>query len=178
MKKFYKYFVIASTLFVPLNLAGQSSDIWDGLWGLGVGPVLYNSSGKSNLGIQVGFIVSNFYFDVSAGGDKGKGQYLDFSSSYTRATDKVSVTSINVGRAFSVSSFTLIPKIGVAIEEDIYEDTLAFYTWFNGESRLQPNLGLNISFAATDNSNIYIGVGTYEKVSMGLSFYYKGTTPH
>ena len=115
--------------------------------------------------------VYGFYLGISSNYATGNGTELDFSSSYTRSTNKQSTSVINLGYFIPLTdNFAVAPIFGIGSSRDIYEDNLGFPTYFYGNSRTYYNLGVKVVMAVTNDIGFMAGVGTFENFQTSLIY--------
>jgi hypothetical protein len=146
---------------------GQKSLLSFGLYGTGFLEETKNAS-KFALGISGSY--GRLYIDVSSNFARGKGEYLNFHSSSTRAASKINVGVGNFGYTFYYKNIRIIPTIGFGWARMIYEDPILFDSYYEGESDIKYNLGLVLAFPVSQYVDITIGGGTYEIFKLGFSF--------
>lgn len=129
-----------------------------------------NKSEYPTIGIGVNLFINKSYIGLSSNFVKGTGTELEFSSSYTYKTNKISSTGIVGGHIFYIenTNWYIIPELGIFIESDIYEDNLAFDSYYSDNYRGKLHGGILIGF---DHNNIgfFFGGGNYELFKIGFT---------
>ena len=117
-------------------------------------------------------LFDRLYFDIATNFVSGKGKYLEFESVFTTATNKYRVFAGNVGIKMQVKRLLIIPHIGIATEQPIFEDPVGFDTHFYGRRKLKRNMGFTLAAPINESTHLNLGAGTYEQLKIGVSFHY------
>lgn len=128
-----------------------------------------DSKKASNLGVGMSISYEKFYLDFAGNFAKGKGQYLDFSTSYSYPADKISFFVFNVGYILNINKIHIIPLIGYGAAADIYEDPVGWDTYYIGRSTIF-NAGIIIGATIKDVIKVYAGTGTFENAKFGIAY--------
>lgn len=129
-----------------------------------------NKSKYPTIGVGVNLFIYNSYIGLSSNFAKGIGTELEFNSSYTYKTNKISSTGIIGGHIFYIknTNWYVIPELGIFIESDIYEDTLLFNSYYNDNYRGKLHGGILIGFDY-NNVGFFFGGGNYELFKIGIT---------
>ena len=152
------------TLILPLTVFSQAN-IFFGISSF--------DTEYSNIGFNVGATLNHFYFDLAANAASGKGEPLAFQSSSSYQVEKTSILVFNIGYAIFLDNkemFRLIPFVGWARTADIFQDPIAFDTYFLANAKSQVNLGITVQFISDSKFGFQLGIGTFEKVKGSLVF--------
>lgn len=130
------------------------------------------SKTSSNMSLEMSAILLGLYLDASSNLARGEGSPLDYSSNQTYSTDKVAISSFNIGYTIPVSkkkSLYLTPFAGLIITYDIYEDfvtPVTHYrvkdkTFFNAGGLLMINMGemFHFQFGTSLKQYVKFGIG-------------------
>lgn len=137
----------------------------------GIGVSFFNEDVKqasNNTGVNMSLSLFNFHFDFAANMVTGKGTELDFQSNQTTKSDKKSIAVFNFGYSIDVKKFSFIPVLGYAYTEDIYEDPIAFDTFYYANHQGEINFGGRIGVDLYKGAGIMVGVGTIEKLNFSV----------
>lgn len=137
----------------------------------GIGVSFFNEDVKqasNNTGVNMSLSLYNFHFDFAGNMVTGKGTELDFQSNQTTKSDKKSIAVFNFGYSIDVKKFSFIPVLGYAYTEDIYEDPIAFDTFYYANHQSEINLGGRIGVDLYKGAGIMVGVGTFEKLNFSV----------
>ncbi|NCU32527.1 MAG: hypothetical protein EOM23_06265, partial [Candidatus Moranbacteria bacterium] len=95
MKKLFLLFVVVhlTQLIIAQDVKKKQEPI--SFMGLGLASFSQDTKESSNLALNLGFGIYNVYFDFSSNLSTGKGEELDFSSSYTTKSNKLQVSVFN-----------------------------------------------------------------------------------
>jgi hypothetical protein len=148
----------------------QRLDVFD--MSLGVTVFSLDTKSSSNVGVNMGITIDNFYCDLSGNMSTGKGEYLDFSSSNTYSANKSNVSIFNVGYNIFIlqsKNWSITPIIGLGWISDIYQDPIGWETYFYGDTETYFNFGF-ISKIYIDKVGVFAGMGILEKFKFGLSY--------
>lgn len=166
MTKFSFIVVLFTTLFCSEIVKAQN------VFNTGVYCTKYNTDTKnaSNFGVGFSFNVFGVHIDFSSNYAKGKGEFLDYSSSYTTRANKKNVQVFNVGYSFSYKKFKITPIIGIGYISNIYEDPVLFDSYYLGDKITKYNYGLILSYSVSKYLDISLGGGAFELAKVGLNF--------
>ncbi len=129
-----------------------------------------DTKSSSSTALSFGVSLNRLHFETSINGASGFGRYLDYTTSETYMTDKVNVMVFNFGYVIMPSDkFSIIPILGWGMSANIYQDTVAFDTYYNGDRKDYVNIGV-IGKYYFGNFGIYGGVGTFERFKVGVSY--------
>ena len=130
---------------------------------IGGGISYFNEDVKesSKMALNFSICTMNFYLDFASNLAKGKGTELDFQSSETRISNKMQLNVFNLGYAIRLNKVSIFPVIGYGWTRSIYEDPIAFDTYYYGEAEGKFNFGIKSSFNLFGNGGLIIGVGTF-----------------
>lgn len=148
------------------------SQLYSATGGCGVSVFGIDTKKASNVGVNMSMSLNKIYCDFSFNGASGKGEQLDFSSSYTKPADKVNVGVFNVGYIISIKKIkklSLIPVIGWGYSNDIFEDPIGWDTYYYGPVTSHFNIGAVGNVQLGKWVGLYVGCGTYEKFKAGIS---------
>lgn len=124
----------------------------------------------SNLGIGISLSLKKFYLDFAGNFASGKGEYLDFSSSYSYPADKISLIVFNLGYIVNIKNFDIIPQLGLGYANEIYQDPVGWNTYYLKRSSGILNAGVLVSAKVHNNWRIYGGIGTFENAKLGIAY--------
>lgn len=137
---------------------------------IGLSHYSIDTKSSRNNSFSFGASLNRFYFDMSTNSVSGYGSYLDYSSSETYITDKVNAMVFNLGYVIMPSDkFSVVPMLGWGLSSNIYQDPIAFDTYFQGDQKSYVNIAVIGKFYI-NNFGIYAGVGTFERFKVGLSY--------
>jgi hypothetical protein len=168
MKKLFLLFVVVqlTQMIIAQDVKKKQEPIL--FFGLGLASFSEDTKESSNLALNMGFAIYNFYFDFSSNLSTGKGEELDFTSSYTIKSNKLQVSVFNLGYAIRINKVSIIPLLGYGWTRGIYEDSLAFDTYYFGESKGDINIGAMGVFDLAGKGGLYAGLGTFENFKIGI----------
>lgn len=137
-----------------------------------MGVAVFNTESfeSSNVGISLSMELANFYLGYSTNFAAGKGEELDYSSSQTNKTDKLRIYEINIGYTISLKKFSITPLLGFNTESKIYEDPIAFDSYYYGDKERNFSIGVTGSYYFSDHFSVYLGTGTYQIFKTGLRY--------
>jgi len=137
---------------------------------IGAGVSFFNEDVKesSNTAFHFDFCFYNFYFDFASNLASGKGTELDYQSSQTSKLNKMQINIINVGYAVRLNKLSLFPIVGYGWTMDIYEDPIAFDTYYYDNPIGKFNLGAKAAYLLSENVGLLAGFGTYEKFNIAI----------
>jgi hypothetical protein len=152
-------------VFVFLN-----SGLSYGQFDVSIGGSMYNSD-VSMVGINFGMSYDHFYFDLSSNMAVGKGEELDFSSSYSYSTDKAWIGLMNIGYNIYINNkWFITPIIGYGQSKYIYQDPIGWDTYYYGDANHHFNIGISTKFFIDDNIGLMIGGGSFERFKAALCY--------
>lgn len=135
---------------------------------------------SSSSGLFIGIDIYNFYIEVSSNFAAGKGEYLNYESSKTYNAEKRVWYITNIGFDILIhelqnkrANFFLRPKVGYVEIDNIFNDPVAFDTYFNSEYERGFNLGLDSIFQIPENNLLVLigaGFGSFEYLNIGVGF--------
>lgn len=161
-------------LFIALvfYFGNSYSQNYNSFFTIGAGVSYFDKDVKesSNLGVNFSLSIGKVYFDVASNFSTGQGEELDFSSSETYKTDKISLGVVNVGYIINLKKFSVIPVLGYGWSTEIFEDPIAFDTYFYGDNEAHFNTGIKGSYLIGNNMAVNLGVGLFERFSGGISY--------
>lgn len=162
-----KKYLILIFIMVLLSVKVQGQNIFS----IGAYGTVFNQDTKnaSRIGIGSSFTLFNIYIDFSSNLAKGKGEYLNYSSSYTTSANKKAVSVFNVGYVFSFKKLKAIPLVGVGYVSNIYEDPLLFDSYYLGDKFAKLNVGFVLAYPILDFIDVTVGGGIFEMAKIGLS---------
>lgn len=137
--------------------------------GFGMSSFDINTKRSSSNGLSFTGSIDRFYIDFSGNMASGKGEYLEFQSSKSYSANKISVGVINLGYIIPIKITYFAPVIGYGWSHEIYEDPIAFPTYFYGDKNTYINVGVIGGIIIDDNLGLNFGLGTYEKLKIGIS---------
>lgn len=163
-------FIVVLALTAQIAIAQAQKTAQEPITFINFGVSVYgvDANESSSAGIGFGMAFENVYFDISSNLSTGKGEELEFSSSYTKKSNKLQVNLINFGYAIRMNKTSIIPLVGYGWTREIYEDDLAFDTYYFGKSEGSFNLGVMGVFDLFDNGGLYVGAGIYENFKAGI----------
>jgi hypothetical protein len=157
-------------LLSTLSFSQNTKPIWFGA----VGISNYNTDAKksSNTGFGFSMTMWNVYVEINSNWSFGSGNYLDFQSSQSYNTGKLSIMTINGGYSFNAleDKIILTPMIGYSSTTEIWEDPIGATTNFNGPSKSYVNLGGIVQGKVSKVVYPYVGYGTFDGLKFGVSF--------
>jgi len=161
--------IVAMCLMLSVAQSQNSNEykgILDTNTGTGIGISFFN---EGSIGLYVDFFISNIYFNISSNFNKGNGDYLVFHSSHTRLSEKLAITTWNIGYIVQTSRNTMIiPIIGMGTIFNIYNDTLGWNTWYRKRKETKVNIGLRGTLKISDYFSISCGIGTVDQFNFGF----------
>jgi hypothetical protein len=135
-----------------------------------VGVTMYNSK-NSNIGLNAGVSLKNFYLDISSNLKGGDGERQDTSSNFK--TEDIFVFLMNAGYNIPIKrNWYILPIIGVGWKSDIYQNHYGdknTYSYENFKSFM--NIGLSTKFYIKGDVGLIVGLG-YPEVAK-ITFVYK-----
>lgn len=127
-----------------------------------VGVSAYNSD-VNNVGVNIGFSYNHFYMDFSSNITAGKGEELNYRTSSTYKTNKISIVVLSGGyNIYVTDNWSITPVLGVVSKQDIFQDPVGWDTFFYGNTEYIVNLGLHTKVYLADHFGFIVGGGTYE----------------
>lgn len=165
MKKLFSSILLVISVFIfgqenkPLYFMGAGFGVFSG-----------DTRESSAVGLNLNFALANVYMDFSSNFSTGDGEELDYSSSQTYESDKLQVNLINFGYAIRLNKVSIIPVMGYGWTRKIYQDPVAFDTYFYGDSEGKFNIGAIGVFEAFKGGGFYAGVGSFEVFKAGVYF--------
>ncbi len=114
---------------------------------------------SNNSGFYLDFEFFKVHLDFASNFSSGEGTYLDFTSSKTYKTHKRSWVYFHIGYSFPLwKTIMVTPKIGMITIDNIYEDKLAFDTYFTKTLSNAFSSGFDIAYKIP-NSRLYLKSG-------------------
>lgn len=165
-----KKLLLTIALAVALFFTSQSQGLYSATMGAGISSFPIETYSSSNVGLNINFSVNKVYIDLASNYATGEGEELDYSTSQTYLTNKLSVGVVNVGYIISSKKAAIIPYIGYGWNSSIYQDNLGFNSYYYGAARNKFNFGIIGKILVYKQMSIYAGVGNYERFKAGLSF--------
>ena len=166
--------LVAFTLIVAIITAQEPTQKkpQDPITFMGVGLSFFNEdvNESTNTAFHFNMCFWNFYVDFASNLATGKGEELNFRSGQTTKSNKMRVSVINVGYAIRINKVSLIPVLGYGWTMDIYEDPIAFDTYFYDDPKSKFNLGAKAAFDLFGNAGLTAGLGTFEKFNISIWF--------
>ena len=155
-------FLIISCLILNSLLSFGQLDV-------SVGVTMYNSQ-NSNIGLNAGVSINNFYLDISSNLKGGEGERLDNSSN--SKTEDIFVFLMNAGYNFPVKrNWYILPVIGVGWKSDIYQNHYGArntYSYENSKSFI--NIGLSTKFFIEGDVGLILGIGYPELANIAVVY--------
>ncbi len=167
-----KLLLILIILVFVLTVNAQYSSMSDSniSMGLGISATTLDVGNASPVGLVMDIDIMNVHFDFASNLASGQGEYLDFSSSQTRKANKQLWYSINAGYAFNFKqNWSIIPKIGIVLLRNIYEDPIAWDTYYDEAAGTKFQAGGEIRYRI-NLMYIKVGSATTEIFSCGAGF--------
>jgi len=158
-----KNLLFALVLLFSINFSYSQVD-------LNIGATIYsiNLKESSNMGLNIGFSYKEFYCDFSSNFAHGKGEELDFSSDHTYDANKIKISIFNIGYNINIvkNNFFIVPIIGLAWTNKIYEDPILINTYFYGKGTTNLNYELAIKLFVDSNNGFLLSVGNIERFKL------------
>ncbi len=152
--KFILLFILITSFS---NLKAQFGDIGFGI-GMGVSFTSLDVGDASPAGLLFDLDFGAFHMDVASNFATGQGEYLEFSSSYTSKANKQKWYAINGGYNLPVKNwFIFTPKAGVVVLADIWEDPIAWDTYYEESAGTKFQVGADIK---KQINQVYIKAGS------------------
>ena len=152
------------------NQKDEQQSFIDTSFGLGVSYFSEDVMEASNIALQLNFSISNIYLDLSSNFASGKGTELDFQSTETTQATKKLILLFNIGYALQYNKLSIIPVMGYGRTMDIYEDPIAFDTYYYADPESNFNVGAKVSYDFFGNAGLTAGIGTFEKFNIAMWF--------
>ena len=134
-----------------------------------VGVTMYNSK-NSNIGLNAGGSLKNFYLDISSNLKGGDGERQDTSSNFK--TEDIFVILMNAGYNISIKrNWYILPIIGVGWKSDIYQNQYGArntYSYENFKSFM--NIGLSTKFYIKGDVGLIVGLGYPEVAKITIVY--------
>ena len=134
-----------------------------------VGVTMYNSK-NSNIGLNAGVSLKNFYLDTSSNLKGGEGERQDNNSN--SKTEDIFVFLMNTGYNFPIKrNWYILPIIGVGWKSDIYQNHYGArntYSFENSKSFM--NIGLSTKFFIKGDVGLILGIGYPELANIALVY--------
>ena len=141
--------------------------------GLGLSVINLESGTSSQLGFSFDINYDWFYMSMAFNGARGTGEQLDFRSSETYMSDRVSWYLVDVGYNiyFNNNNSWVTPFVGLIFTSNIYQDPIGWDTYFMDDEICTPSVGILFT-QRFDKVLLSIGTGTSEifKLSVGYAF--------
>lgn len=128
----------------------------------------FNTQKSSDLGIGFAFSLGHIYFDMSGNGAKGKGVFMQQSSTLSYPIYKVSASSYNLGYVIETGGLDIIPVLGWAKTADIYEDPVSYASYYQIKKE-HVNIGVNGRLSLNKGVYVSAGYSTFEGFKVGVS---------
>lgn len=160
-----KLLVVVLALFVSVYANAKNKREW--WFEIGTGGGMSRVSGLNTGVFCISASIYDFYFEVATNFARGDGEYLDFSSSESYRLDKVCVTSIIAGWNINLfkNKLILLPKIGYTESSAIYNDPIAWDTWYKSKLKGKLYLGGAVKWFFHKN----IGIGIHSALTMPIA---------
>jgi hypothetical protein len=129
-----------------------------------------DAKAASNSGIGISLSFAKFYLDFAGNFASGKGEYLNFSSSYSYPANKISLVVFNVGYAIIIRKVDIIPQLGLGYANEIYQDPVGWNTYYLKRSSAILNAGIIARANVHKNWRIYTGISTFENFKLGIAY--------
>lgn len=165
-----KKLLIIVTLSIVLFFTSQAQGLHSITMGMGISNFHIKTYSSSNIGVNFNFSVDQIYMDLSSNCAKGEGEYLDFTSTYTRQADKLNIGVCNIGYIITMKKVSIIPIVGYGWSRKIYQDPIGWDTYCYGKSSGHFNIGVVGNLQLSKVINLHIGIGTYERLKAGLAY--------
>jgi len=134
-----------------------------------VGVTMYNSK-NSNIGLNAGVSLKNFYLDISSNLKGGDGERQDTSSNFK--TEDIFVFLMNAGYNIPIKrNWYILPIIGVGWKSDIYQNHYGAkntYSYENFKSFM--NIGLSTKFYIKGDVGLIVGFGYPEVAKITIVY--------
>jgi hypothetical protein len=134
-----------------------------------VGVTMYNSK-NSNIGLNAGVSLKNFYLDISSNLKGGDGERQDTSSNFK--TEDIFVFLMNAGYNIPIKrNWYILPIIGVGWKSDIYQNHYGArntYSYENFKSFM--NIGLSTKFYIKGDVGLIVGLGYPEVAKITIVY--------
>lgn len=134
-----------------------------------VGVTMYNSQ-NSNIGLNAGVSLNNFYLDISSNLKGGEGERQDNSSN--SKTEDTFVFLINTGYNLPIKrNWYILPIIGLGWKSDIYQNHYGAkntYSYENSKSFM--NIGLFTKFFIKGDVGLILGTGYPELANIAVVY--------
>lgn len=137
--------------------------------GMGAGySTLNDHKNSSNIVWSNSISIMGFYFEFNMNLAKGKGEYLNFSSSQTYPSNKTNISSYLAGWNVYIpkSNFVVVPKIGVVEKTEIFEDPVLFNSWYKGNPEYKFTVGASVKYLFKNNLGIVLGASLHQPISV------------
>ena len=154
-------------IFSFFSYAQENRDI-----DIGLGGAFYSIDTKNSLhyGVEFSLGVRNIHIDFSSNLAQGDGKLLGYQQ-MKYPPNKLRVFLINTGYKFPIGKyFKICPTIGYGWTRNLYVNPIGFKDYYKGKIINYTNVGVIAYIDIQDYTNIYIGVGTYEKFKIGLTY--------
>lgn len=124
----------------------------------------------------VGGMFGGFYIDASFNMAKTRGEYMDYNTSKTYTSTEKKFSSCNIGINLNIPHTSLIftPTVGMCWIQTIYQDPVAFDTYYFGEGESDFNIGIMITYYFSNYIGISTGTGLNEKFKLAVSYNFAG----
>jgi hypothetical protein len=134
-----------------------------------VGVTMYNSK-NSNIGLNAGVSLKNFYLDISSNLKGGDGERQDTSSNFK--TEDIFVFLMNAGYNIPIKrNWYILPIIGVGWKSDIYQNHYgAKNTYSYGNFKSVMNIGLSTKFYIKGDVGLIVGLGYPEVAKITIVY--------
>ena len=138
--------------------------------GLGVSVTTLDVGSASPVGLVFDLNMWNVHLDFASNMATGKGEYLEFSSTQTTKADKQVWYAINAGYNIEIkNSWYIVPKIGCIILRDIWEDPVAWDTYYEESAGTKAQFGAEIR-KEINHVNLKVCSSTTEIFSAGIGY--------
>ena len=134
-----------------------------------VGVTMYNSK-NSNIGLNAGVSLKNFYLDISSNLKGGDGERQDTISNFK--TEDIFIFLMNAGYNIPIKrNWYILPIIGVGWKSDIYQNHYGArntYSYENFKSFM--NIGLSTKFNIKNDIGLILGLGYPEVAKIAIVY--------
>jgi hypothetical protein len=166
---YYKRLSIVKNFCLLISCLILNSLLSFGQLDVSVGVTMYNSK-NSNIGLNAGVSLKNFYLDISSNLKGGEGERQDNSSN--SKTEDIFVFLMNTGYNFPIKrNWYILPIIGVGWKSDIYQNYYGARNTYSYEnSKLFMNIGLSTKFFIKGDVGLILGIGYPELANIAVVY--------
>lgn len=172
-----KSLILFLTIIISTSAKSQLSNYKS--FGIGLVKIKENCYNAKSDGLSVYFNYKLLHLKIATNFAVGDGEYLEYKTDETYIVNKKKFTSFDLGLNFipfkenNKCTFIITPNLGIVSTKNIYNDPVAFKTYYYGKSQNNMNFGLNIGIVdKTNKVEFTLGTGTEEMFSFlfGICF--------